>query len=167
MNPHQSDQPPTTPDLSSISEKVGASIRSHQSRIRVLTSVALLMGILAIAASVAIVSVYFVFYRPKEKEVLRQVTLAAEQAKQSANAENATTSPSRLPFDYPSVQATMTFLHSLAIAFLAGAVGILGLGTLLLVTVIVLPRRTTLEQINASLAQISNQLKELPSRGRT
>jgi hypothetical protein len=58
----------------------------------------------------------------------------------------------------------MTFLHSLAIAFL---IGILGLGTLVLLKVIVLTRRTTFQQINASLAQISNQLKELPLRGRS
>jgi hypothetical protein len=44
---------------------------------------------------------------------------------------------------------------------LAGAVGILALGTLVLLAVVVLNRRVTLRQINASLSQISGQLKQI------
>jgi hypothetical protein len=41
------------------------------------------------------------------------------------------------------------------------AVGVLGLGTLILLMVVILNRRVALNQINASLAQISKQLREL------
>ncbi len=40
-------------------------------------------------------------------------------------------------------------------------VGILGLGTLVLLTAVVLNHRIALHQINVSLAQISHQLREL------
>jgi len=41
------------------------------------------------------------------------------------------------------------------------AVGVLGLGTLVLLTVVILNRGATLNQINARLAQISHQLRQL------
>ena len=44
---------------------------------------------------------------------------------------------------------------------LAAAVGLLGLGRLTLLTVVILNRRVALNQINASLAGISSQLREL------
>jgi hypothetical protein len=43
----------------------------------------------------------------------------------------------------------------------AAAVGLLGLGTLTLLTVVILNRRVALNQINMSLAEISSQLREL------
>ena len=46
----------------------------------------------------------------------------------------------------------------------AVSVGLLGLGTLVLLAVVVLGRRATLQQVNANLAQISTQLKELQSQ---
>lgn len=164
MKPNQPTNPESMPDLSAIHERVAAGVRSHQRKIRALTGTALVLGFLAVAASVVIVSAYFGFYRPKEKEVLRQVTLAAERAKANpAPAEAGTASGPKLPFDFPSVQATMTFFHSVVITLLAGAVGLLALGTLVLLAVVILNRRVSLQQINASLAQISTQLKELQS----
>ena len=162
MNKNEPNKPEEQPDFSAISERVTVGVRAHQRKIRALTSAAFLLGFLAIAASVLIVSGYFVLYRPKEKEVLRQVTLAAERAKQNpAPAEGGATPQSKLPFDFPSVQATMTFFHSVVITALAVAVGLLAVGTLVLLAVVILSRRATLNQINASLAQISTQLKEL------
>lgn len=165
MNQNQPTDPGASPELSAIHERVTASIRSHQHKIRALTGVAFLLGFLAITASVIIISGYFVFYRPKEKEVLLQVTLAAEQARaKPAPADGGTAPASKLPFDFPSIQASMTFFHSVLITLLAAAVGLLALGTLVLVAVVILNRRATLQQINVSLAQISDQLKELQRR---
>lgn len=162
MNHDQTNPPESLPDFSAISQRVAEKLRSHQRRIRLLTGAAFLLGFLAVATSFFIVSGYFVFYRPKEKEVLRQVTLAAQRAKtEPAPSDNTTPVTAKLPFDFPSVQATMTFLHSVAIASLGAAVGILALGTLVLLAVVVLNRRVTLRQVNTSLAQISAQLKEI------
>jgi hypothetical protein len=55
----------------------------------------------------------------------------------------------------------MTFFHSVIITALAVAVGLLAVGTLVLLAVVIISRRATLHQINASLAQISHQLKQL------
>ena len=160
MKDDLSSNPAAPLEISAINQRVAVSVRSHQRRIRALTGFAFLLGFLAVAASVIIVSAYFVFYRPKEKEVLRHVTLAAEQAKANPAPAEGGTAP-KLPFDFPSVQATMTFFHSVVIALLAGAMGLLALGTLVLVAVVVINRRATLQQVNVSLAQISTQLKEL------
>ena len=60
------------------------------------------------------------------------------------------------------VPLAFTHVISMATTLLAIAVGVLGLGTLILLAVVILNRRATLHQVNASLAQISNQLRELP-----
>ena len=54
-----------------------------------------------------------------------------------------------------------TAMVSMGAAAVALSVAVLGLGMLVLVTVVVLNRRVTLNQINASLAQISSQLRDL------
>ena len=164
MNEHRPTDPASLPDDSTLNNRVTAAVRSYQRRIQVLTGVALLLGFLAVAASAVIVSSYYIFYRPKEKEVLLQTQLAADRAKSAPNADAGAKSGAALPFDFPSVQATMTFFHSVIIATLAGAVGLLAAGTLLLHLVVIFGRRATLSQINTGLAQISDQLKDLQRR---
>ena len=160
-SPTNPTNPGESPEFSAIAERATAGVRSHQTFIRLLAGAAFLLGFLAVAASVLIVVAYFVIYRPKEKEVLQQVTLAAEQAKAARAQGNEAAPPPKLPFDFPSVQATMTFFHSVVLTGLAVAVGVLALGTLVLLAVVVLSRRATLQQINHSLAQISAQLRAL------
>jgi cytochrome c biogenesis protein CcdA len=168
MNQNEPIDPASLPDTSAIHERVTAIVRSHQRKLRLLTGAAFFLGFLSVAASIVIVSTYFVSYRPKEKQLLREVTLAAQEAKTNpAAAQGSAGDSPRLKFDYPSVQATMTYVHSLAITFMAVALGLLALGTLVLLAVVILSRRATLSQINASLAQISRQLGELrPPPGR-
>jgi hypothetical protein len=162
MNQNEPINPASWPDASTINERVTATVRSHQRKIHLLTGAAFFLGFLSVAASVVIESAYFVSYRPKEKQVLREVTLAAQEAKTNpAAAQGAVGDSPKLKFDYPSVQATMTYFHSLVITFMAIAMGLLALGTLVLLAVVILSRRATLSQINASLAQISLQLREL------
>lgn len=162
MNQNEPIDPASLPDVSAITERVTATVRTHQLKIRLLTGAAFLLGFLSVAASVVIVSAYFVSYRPKEKQLLREVTLAAEAAKANpAPAQGSAGDSPSLNFYYPSVQATMTYFHSLVITFMAVAMGLLAVGTLVLLGVVILTRRATLSQINASLAQISRQLGEL------
>ena len=164
MNPNQPTNPDELPDLTAINQRVATGVESHKRTIRVLTGAAISLGFLAVIASGLIVSAYFVFYRPKEKEVLRQVTQAAQRAAVHPVPADGGAGPTpKLPFDFPSVQATMTFFHSVIITALAVAVGLLAVGILVLLAVVLLSRRATLNQINASLAQISNQLKQLHS----
>lgn len=162
MNQSTSNPPASSPDADAINERVATAVTSHQRKIRALTGVAFCLGFLAIAASVLIVSVYFVLYRPKEKQLMHMVTVAAEEAKKNpATVPGATGDLPQSKFYYPSVQAAHTYFLSLCIMLTALAVGLLALGTLVLLIVVVLNRRATLNQINAGLAQISNQLREL------
>ncbi len=162
MNPSTSTLPAAVPNANAINERVVTAVRSHQRTIRALTSLAFLLGFLAIAASIVVVSAYFVFYRPKEKQLLREVTAAAEQSNHTSAAGQGTGEGVwKLQFDYPSVQATHTYFLSVCIMLTALSVGLLALGTIVLLTVVVLNRRVTLNQINTSLAQISGQLREL------
>ncbi len=66
--------------------------------------------------------------------------------------------------DFPSVQATMTHVLSFATMLVAIAVGLSALGTLVVLALVILTRRATLNQINVSLAQISTQLRNLQTR---
>ena len=57
--------------------------------------------------------------------------------------------------------ALLTYIASTQATGAALAVAVLGLGTLSLLTVVILNRRIALNQINDSLVQISKQLREL------
>jgi len=161
MNPSTSTPPASAPEANAIHKRVITGVRSHQRTIRVLSSLAFLLGFLAIAASIVIVSAYFVLYRPKEKQLLREVTLAAQQAQQAKQTQGTAADAPKLNFDYPSIQATHTYFLSICILLTALSVGLLALGSLVLLAVVALNRRVTLNQINTSLAQISAQLREL------
>ena len=110
--------------------------------------------LLLAAASLLIASAYFILYRPKQMQLLRDVTIAAQEAHPDGQA-------ARRPLDFPSVQATMTHVLSFGTMMVAVSVGLLGAGTLVLLAVVVVGRRATLQQVNASLAQISAQLQQL------
>jgi len=89
---------------------------------------------------------------------------AAEQGRTSADtAENGEKRTENLPRTDQILrnEVVLTYVASMGVTLVASAVGALGLGTLILLTVVVLNRRVTLNQVNASLAQISDQLREL------
>jgi hypothetical protein len=147
-------------EISDINKRALETVHMHQRRLRLLTGAAFLLGFLAIAASIGIASAYFVLYRPKQMQLLRDVTAAAQEAR-SNNAAPSPGQPPRRQLDFPSVQATMTHVLSFATMMVAVSVGLLGAGTLVLLVLVVLSRRATLQQINASLTQISALLREL------
>ena len=153
--------PPTNPltNLDDINVRVAAAVKAQRNRIRALTSMALLFGFLAIGASILIVAFYPVMYLPKQKELIRRAEAAATQAKTETTEESL-----RRLDKFVGAEILMTHVISMGTTIVAAAVGILALGTLVLVLVVVLNRRATLNQINASLAQISIQLKELQLR---
>ena len=80
MNQNQPTNPTPLPDASVIQERVAASVHSHQRKIRVLTGMAFLFGFLAITASIAIVSAYFVLYLPKQRQMLQDFGASARLA---------------------------------------------------------------------------------------
>jgi hypothetical protein len=150
--------PPYELDPAALNDRVTRAVRSHRIKIRVLTSVAFLFGFVAIATSVFIVWAYLILYLPKQKETLYNSQKTVEQAK--PNTDSATDAVKRMN-GILQTEVTLTYVVSMGVTVVALAVGTLGLGTLILLTVVILNRRVALNQINASLAQISNQLREL------
>jgi hypothetical protein len=159
-SPHPSSQP----EPAAIHHRVLDAVRSHRIKIRLLTGVAFLFGFVTVIASVLFVCFYLVLYLPKQKQILRD----AEIAHQATSNPAAGAEPMREAIEridkFLGVQITFTHVISMGTTMIAVVVGILGLGTLVLLTVVVLNRRVALQQINVSLAQISQQLQELSRR---
>jgi len=152
------------PDGGAINQRVKAAVHSHRIKLRVLTTVAFAFGFLAIATSIFIVWFYVIMYLPKQRQMLQDSKRAVEQAKTNAGSATQDVRPvENLPRaeEFLRNEAVLTWVLSMGVTVVALAVGALGLGTLVLLTVVVLNRRVTLNQINTSLAQISQQLREL------
>ena len=146
------------PDMNQINARIAKAVGSHRTKLRVLTSTAMLLGLIAVAISCLILVFYPVMYLPKQRELIKRAESAATQAK----AETVEDTVKRLD-KFMGVEILMTHVISMGTTIVAAAVGALALGTLVLVMVVTINRRATLNQINISLAQISNQLKELQS----
>jgi hypothetical protein len=154
--------PSSNADPVTIQQGAATAVRSHRIKIRVLTSVAFLFGIVTIAVSVAIVWSYPIFILPKQKQLFDNADAAVKQAKtNTATGLPPSSEDVRQINNLLANEIFMTRVVSIGTSVVAIAVGVLGLGTLVLLTVVVLNRRVTLNQVNASLAQISNQLREL------
>src|SRR4029079_13717951 len=81
-------------------------------------------------------------------------------------ATNATAGTAQEPVPRPHFDPVLAHLFMITAigvgtALVAGSVGLLGLGTLLLVSLVLINRRVTLRQLRVSLADISLQLKQL------
>ena len=151
-----------TPSAAELNDRVSAALRSHRTKIRALTALAFLFGFLTIAASIVIVFFYLIFYLPKQKQLLHDADVAVQQAKNNPTAGEAALESAVKRIDqFLGAQILMTHVTSIGTTTVAVMVGVLGLGTLVLLSVVVLNRRITFGQINTSLAQISAQLREL------
>jgi hypothetical protein len=151
-------QPNTpTPDAGAINELVKTAVHSHRLKLRVLTAAAFVFGFIAIAASIYIAS-FWLLMLPMQRRMLHDPPNTVEQAK--TNTESAEDGVKRID-KLLRTEAGLTYVASTEATGVALAVAVLGLGTLILLTVVVLNRRVALNQINDSLAQISNQLREL------
>ncbi len=147
------------PNWTGLDHRVIASVRSHQRRLQALTAAAFLFGFLAIASSIAIASAYFILYRPKQLQLLRDVTIAAQQARPADT--KSSDEAHRPKLDFPSVQATMTHVLSFATMLVAVSVALLAMGTLVTLVLVVVQRRVTLQQINITLAELSTELQAM------
>lgn len=160
MNQKTSPGPAIEPDLTELNERVADTVRSHQRRLRMLTGIASLFGLLSMGASILIVACYFVFYLPKQKQILADYGISAQRVAANLSPDTAD-EQTRLRLHLSEVQATMLQVVSFGSMLVAAAVGLLAAGILLLLLLLVLQRRATLAQIGANLALISAQLKEL------
>ena len=149
-------------DPVAIHDRVTAAVRSQATKTRILTSIAFLFGFLAVTASVLFVCAYLVLYLPKQKQILRNAEAVAQSARPVAGGKEESVPEAIKRIDqFLGVEIILTHVVSMGMTAIAIMVGVLALGTLVLLTIVVLNRRATLHQINVSLAQISSQLREL------
>jgi len=148
-----------TPDAGAINELVKTAVHSHRIKLRVLTAAAFVFGFVAVAASILIASLCLHQW-PWQSEILKDLPYPKTMEQAKPNTESAEDRLNRIERIIHQ-EAFMTRMASTEAAGVALAVAVLGLGTLILLTVVVLNRRVALNQINASLVQISNQLREL------
>jgi len=146
------------PDAGVIHERVKSAVNAHRVKLRVLTSAAFVFGFVAVAVSIFIVWFYLFMYLPKQRQMLYDSEKAALQAKNAASSVEDNVKEIN---KFMGAEVLLTHVVSMGVTIVALSVGVLGLGMLVLLSVVILNRRTTLNQINISLAQISGQLQEL------
>jgi len=158
MNP-QPNSP--APNAGAINELAKAAVHSHRIKLRVLNTAAFVFGFVAVAASIFTVAFYEIKYLPKQREMIELSQKAADLARTDTGSTEELAKGTAKVLAH---EVILTYVTSMGVTLVAAAVGALGLGTLVLVTVVMLNRRVALEQINANLAQISGQLRQLQSR---
>jgi hypothetical protein len=162
------DIPSPNLDPVTMNERIATAVHSHRLKLRLMTSVAFLFGFLAVATGIFIVWFYLIMYLPKQKQMLYDAEKAVQQAKtNSLSGQTPIQDEVKRIDEFLGVQILFTHVISMGVTITAIAVGVLGLGTLILLSVVIVNRRATLNQIDASLAQISAQLRQLPDHRST
>lgn len=132
---------------------------------RALTAMALCVGMLCIAGGVLLVwantHVIFPQVQTLVKEYHPAPTAGTNSVAGKAPADELLTLGDGATVDR---QVLVTLMMGKALNVTSLAVALLGLGTLLTLLLVIFNRRITLRQINAHLAQISGQIKELQNR---
>jgi hypothetical protein len=146
-------------DSTNTTQTVLRTLHAQQRTRRALIAMALGLGILSIIASVAIAWANLAIIAPMQRLLLEDYPSSALQSGQNAEGKSPLT---KEQLDWRHVQVTAAhgkamFLTDASIVLLAG-------GTLVILVLVIVNRRATLRQINASLAQISDQLNALQRR---
>ena len=144
-------------DNGALHAQVSAAIHAHRRKIHALTATAFALGFLAVAASIAIVILNEMYVTPKQQKLAKDSRSLAWPAGSDPGANPST---DNIQARILSLEIDMMRVVSISSMIVAGSVALLGLGTLVLVTAVMLNRRATLNQINANLAQISAQLRD-------
>jgi len=149
-----------------INDAILKKIAAHNWKGHALTIAALAVGILSIAAGALLAWADARVLFPQIQLLLREENSALHQSSglnaPTAAATNAV-DPRLTLSDGTTVdrQVLVTLMLGKAMNVTSLAVGLVAVGTLLTLLLVIFNRRITLRQINASLAQISNQIKEL------
>ena len=149
---------------SETNEAILKKLKSHLWTGRLLTTVALGIGLLAIAAGILLAGANLRIVMPMERLLILKYPGAAEGLGMTNNpaSPDAKMALTRDELDARHVQ--VTFAHGKELFVTAAAVTLVGLGTFSTLLLVIFNRRVTLRQVNASLAQISAQIKELQNR---
>jgi hypothetical protein len=110
-------------------------------RIRWLTGLTIMLWLIAVGAVLFLHSIYFLYIVPHEQMLMR------EAGKPDGKFERAS--------------AAHTWAPSIGTAMITGSIALLALSVLCTVVLVLTSRRATLRQVNASLIEISEQLRQL------
>jgi hypothetical protein len=144
--------------LSAASDQALQTIARHQRRLKWLTITAIAFWALAVLGTIGVLVCYSMFVAPKERQIMADYGTHGRLVSHSAepSPESPTSADRAL-----GVNFTMTYVITKGILIVATSVVVLSLGTLATLILTISSRRVTLQQINHSLAQISEQLREL------
>jgi ABC-type Mn2+/Zn2+ transport system permease subunit len=157
MNTNHDNISAPTP-LSAADEHALQTIGRHQRRLKWLTITAIAFWALAVFGTIGVLVCYSLFVAPKERQIMADYGMHGRLVSRSAppSSEPPTNADRAL-----GVNFTMTYVVTKGILIVAISVVVLSLGTLATLILTIFSRRVTLQQINHSLAQISQQLREL------
>jgi hypothetical protein len=144
--------------LDAADEQALQTIARHQRRLKWLTITAIAFWALAVLGSIGVLVCYSLFVAPKERQIMADYGSHGHLVSRSANPSPESSSSADRAL---GVNFTMTYVATKGILIVAISVVVLSLGTLATLILTISSRRVTLQQINHSLAQISQQLREL------
>ena len=142
-----------------LNDAVMKKLHSYRWAGRGLVTAAYGFGLLAIFGSIVLAWANLMMVRPNERLLMEDYPKTVQQA--GTNAEGKTPL-SREELGWRHVQVTAA--HGKVMFLTAVSMALLSMGTLVILLLVIFNRRVTLRQINASLAQISAQIKELQNR---
>jgi hypothetical protein len=154
MNPNET----TT---SSADARVLNTIRSQQRWLKALTGIAFSFWLLTVVGGIAILVCYSIFIQPKERKLMQDMEMRHQAL------ANGTNAPPITADQVMGIQTTMSWVIMKGVLIVTGCLLLLSLGTVLTLVLVVANRRVTLKQINYSLAQISEQLRQLQAKSTT
>jgi len=163
MNPNQPRPNISTQDTSAaMSEAVMKRLKSYRWKGRVLATLALGVGLLSIVGGIFLIWANTRIIFP-QVQLLLQNSGATQSSSTNLLTQTNQDSAILTLSDGRTVdrQVLVTLMLGKAMNVTSLAVTLLGVGTLLTLLLVIFNRQVTLRQINASLARISNQIKEL------
>ena len=145
-------------------EAILKKLHAHRWTGRVLTAAALGFGLLSIAAGVLVAVANLNLVIPMEGALLRDHPELLRPG-ETNNIASPETRPALTKEQLDARHLLVTFAHGKELMLTAAAVVLVGLGAFLTLLLVIFNRRVTLRQVNASLTQISQQIREWQERG--
>ncbi|HTD67332.1 MAG TPA: hypothetical protein VK846_12460 [Candidatus Limnocylindria bacterium] len=155
----------TPSTLASADERVLHSLRAQQRGLKWLTGLAVAFWVLAVIGGIGVLVCYSIFYQPKEKQIMSDYEKYGYLPRYTNSATGSRPAGPATPEQALGLHFTLSYVVTKGLLAVAVTVIILACGTLTTLLLVVLNRRVTLKQINHSLAQISDQLRQLQQRG--
>lgn len=136
-----------SPEPADPGRQVREVLRRDRRRVRMLTTVTVLLWLMSITAIIFLAVVADVIVFPRMKKLAEEANAPAVQL-----------------HDHQRLEAINTLMLAKGTVLLSISVAVLALAAIGTVLLVFMSRRATLRQMNASLIQISEQLKELRGR---